>query len=197
MKVVIKDVHTLKPKLVDVGAYTYGHEGIKLCMIDEANLSIGKFCSLAWGLQIFLAGNHRTHYVSAYPFGFAHPTIFNNFPPEMKCLGKKFRTSNGDVVIGNDVYIGANVTIMSGVKIGDGACISANSTVFNRVKPYSIVGGNPATFWFSRFNEEIIKKLLEIKWWNWEQDKINEALPLICSDNPKNLIEFYEKNIKT
>ena len=198
MKVIIKDAHTLKPKLIDVGAYTYGHEGTKLVGSYGADLSIGKFCSIAWGFQVFLGGKHKTHWISAYPFGYSHPGTFTNFPAESLSFpqGKEYQNSNADVIIGNDVWIGGDVTIMSGVKIGDGAIISYSSTVFSNVKPYSIVGGNPATFWGFRFDEQTINKLLEIKWWDWPKEKINEALPLICSDNPDILFEFYEKNIK-
>lgn len=193
-EVVLRDVHTGNPKLIHVGEYSYGYESARLYCSSDANLYIGKFCSIAWGLQLFLGGNHRTHWVSTYPFGFSYPKVFTNYPHE--CVTNK-DTTHGDIVIGNDVYIGANVIIMSGVKIGDGAVLSANSIVYKNVKPYSIVIGNPAEFLYYRFNEEIIKKLLEIKWWDWSIYNINRALPYICSRDPQKLINFYEKHVKS
>jgi len=193
-KVIIKDVHTLQPRNVEVGEYTYGHEGIRLYNSHDAKLFIGKFCSIAWNLQIFLGGKHRTNFVTTYPFGYIHKEKFTNFPEICVKQGKEFGTTNGDIVIGNDVFIGANVTILSGVKIGDGAVISANSTVFESVKPYSIVGGNPSKFWMFRFSNEKIEKLLKMQWWNWNEKNINEALPLLCSSNIDDLIKYYDNN---
>lgn len=82
----------------------------------------------------------------------------------------------GDIVIGNDVWIGYNATILAGVTIGDGAIIATNSTVIKDVKPYSIVGGNPAFEIKKRFSEETISKLLKLKWWDWDIEKITKNL---------------------
>jgi virginiamycin A acetyltransferase len=92
-------------------------------------------------------------------------------------------STKGDVIIGNDVWIGANVTIMSGVTIGDGAVIANNSHVVKNVEPYSLVGGNPAKLIKYRFTPEQIEKLLKIKWWYWDDKKINKFTPLLCNDN--------------
>ena len=81
------------------------------------------------------------------------------------------------------MWIGANVTVMSGINIGDGAVIANNSHVVKNVEPYSIVGGNPAKFIKYRFTPEQIEKLLEIKWWNWDDEKINKYAPLLCNEN--------------
>lgn len=91
--------------------------------------------------------------------------------------------SNGDVIIGNDVWIGYGATLMSGVKVGDGAVIAANSVVTKNVEPYTIVGGNPAKVIRKRFEKEVIEKLLKIQWWNWDDSKINKNLKFLCSDN--------------
>lgn len=85
--------------------------------------------------------------------------------------------------IGNDVWIGSNVTIMSGVKIGDGAVIANNSHVVKDVEPYSIIGGNPVKMIKYQFTKEQIEKLLQIQWWYWEDSKINTFAPLLCSNN--------------
>lgn len=134
------------------------------------------FCSIA-NCNIYLGGNHRTDWVTTYPFGHFNKNIFDKFD------GVGHPKTNGDVIIENDVWIADNVTIMSGVKIGNGAVIANNSHVVKDVAPYSIVGGNPARLIKYRFLENIIKKLLQIKWWEWEDSKINDNLHLLCSNN--------------
>ncbi len=98
-------------------------------------------------------------------------------------LTEKDIQKKGDVQIGNDVWIGANVTIMSGVTVGDGAVLANNSHIVKDVESYSIVGGNPAHFIKYRFSKEHINALLKIAWWNWEDEKINEAIPYLCTTN--------------
>lgn len=134
-------------------------------------LIIGKFCMIASGVTFIMNGaNHQMNGITAYPF-----YIFGNgwekATPQPEELPYK-----GDTVIGNDVWIGANATIMPGVHIGDGAIIATNSTVTKDVEPYAIVGGNPANVLRKRFSEEKIKELLEMQWWNWDVKKITENL---------------------
>jgi acetyltransferase-like isoleucine patch superfamily enzyme len=95
----------------------------------------------------------------------------------------------GDIIVGNDVWIGAKSTIMSGVKIGDGSIIGAGSTVTKDVPPYSIVAGNPAKFIKFRFTEEQIESLLQISWWNWTEDRIKSEAMTMWSDNINEFIE--------
>ncbi|WP_299675705.1 CatB-related O-acetyltransferase [uncultured Tenacibaculum sp.] len=133
-------------------------------------LIIGKFCMIASGVSFIMNGaNHLTDAISTYPFA-----IFGN-GWEKSMEGKSY-PNKGDVVIGNDVWIGHNATIMAGVTIGDGAIIATNSTVIKDVAPYSIVGGNPAKEIKKRFNEETIDELLMLKWWDWPIEKITENL---------------------
>ncbi len=169
-----------------VGKYTYGHDGIRLHFANSGkSLTIGSFCSLATGIQIYLGGNHRTDWITTYPFGHIFQGVFNS-----QTFDKTGHPStNGDVVIGNDVWIGSNATIMSGIKIGDGAVIACNSHVVKDVEPYTIVGGNPAKYIRHRFTSEQIEKLLEIKWWEWPDEKINRYLPLLCSGNISDFIQ--------
>lgn len=121
------------------GKYTYGTPKIYWNNKD-AKLVVGNFCSIAANVKIYLGGNHRTDWVTTYPFGHIHKNIFNNYD------GEGHPSTKGDVIIGNDVWIGENVTIMSGVNIGDGAIIANNSHIVKNVEPYSLVGGNPGKF---------------------------------------------------
>lgn len=133
-------------------------------------LIIGKFCMIASDVTFIMNGaNHLTDAVSTYPFA-----IFGN-GWEKAMEGKNYPTK-GDTIIGNDVWIGHKVTIMPGIKIGDGAIIATNATVVKDVAPYSIVGGNPAKEIRKRFSDEEIAHLLDIKWWDWEPEKISQNL---------------------
>ena len=161
---------------MSVGKYTYGMHNVTIHFPNKnTKLVLGNFCSIAGNVQIYLGGNHRSDWVTTFPFGHIHKNIFNQFD------GTGHPSTKGDVIIGNDVWIGDNVTIMSGVTIGDGAIIAANSHVVKHVEPYSLVGGNPAKHIKYRFTPEQIEKLLEIKWWYWDDKKINEFTPLLCN----------------
>ena len=158
------------------GRHTYGR--IQTHSWNEgAKLRVGNFSSIASNVHVYLGGNHRFDWVTTYPFGHTNKHIFDKFD------GKGHPATKGDVVIGNDVWLGENVTIMSGVHIGDGAVIANNSHVVKNVEPYSLVGGNPAKLIKYRFNPEQIKKLLEIKWWDWDDTKINNSTQLLCNEN--------------
>lgn len=156
-----------------IGEHTYGLPKI-FKLEKNSKLTIGKFCSIANDVKIFLDGEHNTKNISTYPFGY-----FNNFKTK-----KRYKTlSKGEVIIGNDVWIGYGVTILSGVNIGDGSIIGACALVNKNVEPYSIVGGVPAKIIRKRFNEETIKKLLKIKWWNWSDIKIQKNIEILRSNN--------------
>jgi virginiamycin A acetyltransferase len=144
-------------------------------------LIIGKFCMIASGVQFIMNGaNHLTDAVSTYPFA-----IFGN-GWEHAMEGKTY-PQKGNIVIGNDVWIGYNATIMAGVTIGDGAIIAANSTVVKDIPPYTIVGGNPAAVIKKRFSEETIAKLLELKWWNWDTEKITRNVQFLTGNDLNSL----------
>ncbi|SFD25017.1 CatB-related O-acetyltransferase [Flavobacterium phragmitis] len=163
--------------MLKVGKYTYGLENISLFWGAWDDVTIGSFCSIAIGLKLFLGGNHRADWITTYPFGHIHQDVFDKF------LGNGHPATNGGITIGNDVWISSNVTIMSGVTIGDGAIIAANSHVVKNVEPYSIVGGNPAKFIKYRFSKEQIDELLKIKWWEWDDEKINQECSMLCNEN--------------
>jgi serine acetyltransferase len=100
--------------------------------------------------------------------------------------------TKGDVIIGNDVWLGADSVILSGVTIGDGAAIGARAVVTGNIPPYAIVAGNPARIVKNRFDDETISRLLKIKWWEWEDAKIDKALPMLLNDDIRKFIEFAE-----
>lgn len=136
-------------------------------------LIIGKFCMIASDVKFIMNGaNHLSESISAYPFA-----IFGN-GWENAMEGKSY-PNKGDLIIGNDVWIGYNATIMSGVTIGDGAIIATNATVTKDVTPYTIVGGNPAKEIRKRFDEDTIKKLLDMQWWNWDIARITKNVQLL------------------
>jgi len=168
----------------DIGDFTYGK--IKLLDWGEgAKLKIGKFCSIADGTTILLGGEHKTDWVTTYPF-----PVLSKYWPKAKNI-KGYPITKGDIVIGNDVWIGINVTILSGVKIGDGAVIGAGSLVIKDIEPYTIAFGVPAKPIRKRFEEAEIKKLLKIKWWDWSNEKIKQNIENICSNNISNFIKTF------
>lgn len=173
--------------IVSIGKYTYGCPNIRKWN-TTSKVFIGNFCSIA-NCVVYLDGNHNTKRVTTYPFGHLYQNIFNTVNGEGHPLG------NGNVVIGNDVWIADNVTIMSGITIGDGAVIANNSHVVKNVEPYTIVGGNPARHIKYRFTEKQIEQLLQIKWWNWTEEKINRYLPLLCDDNIDLFINSASNNL--
>jgi len=167
----------------EVGNNTYGHNGIKIIESGEGKtLRIGKFCSIAEGVVVFLGANHRVDWFTTYPFGHIHE---NKFPKVSRHHGHP--ATKGDVVIGNDVWIATNAVIMSGITIGDGAVIGAYSIVTKDVPPYTIVAGNPAKQIRKRFSDEIINKLLELKWWDMDESRINEISDILCSNDLEKL----------
>ena len=164
-----------------IGDYTYGNPRI-LSWGENCLLKIGMYCSISTNVTIFLGGEHNTDWVSTYPFNkiFQEARVIEGHPK-----------TKGDVIIGNDVWVGEGVTILSGVTIGDGAVIGARTVVTKDVPPYAIFAGNPAKIIRYRFDEEIIKELLKIQWWNWPNDKVLQELPLIMSSN---IDEFIHKH---
>lgn len=141
-------------------------------------LIIGKFCAIAEGVTFIMNGaNHCMKGITTYPFSIFRGG-WEKVTPTLNDLPFK-----GDTVIGNDVWIGQNVTIMPGVKVGDGVIIATNANVTKDVEPYSIIGGNPARLIRKRFSDEMIDLLLKLKWWNWNDKKIFDNLNKLVSVN--------------
>lgn len=143
-------------------------------------LIIGKFCQIGAGVEFVMNGaNHQMNAVSTYPF-----YIFGSW--DQSAPSKEDLPFKGDTVVGNDVWIGQNSTILPGVHIGDGAIIGLNSVVTRDVPPYTIVAGNPAKTVRKRFDDELINLLLKLKWWDKSIEEINALIPLLsCSDLAK------------
>ena len=143
--------------------------------VNHDRLIMGKFCSVACGAKfLFTSGNHSLSSLSTYPF----PIFFEEWGLDAKNIASAW-DNKGDIVIGNDVWIGYEAVILSGVHIGDGAIIGARAVVTHDVPPYTIVGGVPAKEIRKRFPQETIDKLLALKWWDWDKEKIKRNLPAI------------------
>lgn len=185
------EIHSAIPtvdQVLQVGAYTYGKENLKILFRDSGQkVEIGKFCSIAKDVTIFLGGGHRHDWVTTYPFGHVQLDAFgaeqNDGHP----------SSKGSVVIGNDVWIGQGVTIMSGINIGNGAVIAANSHVVHDIPPYGIAGGNPAKLIRLRFERDIITRLMAVKWWDFPTSEIRLIKSKICQEPTDDILNALEQ----
>lgn len=199
----IKDVtrtvylkNIIKNPQIIVGDYTYYDDPENVHNFEKNvlylfefmgdKLIIGKFCQIATGVRFIMNGsNHAMNGFSTYPF--------KVFGGEWESKDPNRVISKGDTVIGNDVWIGYNATIMQGIQIGDGAIIGTNSLVTRDVEPYTIVGGNPAREIRKRFDNETIKMLLMLKWWDWDIEKITDNLDIITSGDISELKRIFEE----
>lgn len=151
--------------------------------INNDKLIIGKYCSIACGAKfMFTSGNHAMKSLSTYPF----PLFIEEWGQDWENLTNAW-DNKGNIVIGNDVWIGYESVIMQGVHIGDGAIIGTRAVVTKDVLPYTIVGGMPAKPIKKRFDEKTIDKLMAIKWWNWPPEKVKENLPVIMAGDIEKL----------
>ena len=191
----IKNV--IKNPNIIVGEYTYyddinGAENFESHVTHHYDfigdkLIIGKFCAIAKGIEFIMSGaNHRIDSITTYPFNIMG-NGWEKIAPSLSDLKLK-----GDTIIGNDVWIGQNVTILPAVHIGDGAIIGANSVVAKDIPPYSVAVGNPCEVKRKRFDEDLIEYLLKIKWWDWNAEKIFKNMEALCSGDLskiKNIID--------
>ena len=178
----------IKDPQIEVGDYTIYNDFIADPLLFEKNnvlyhypihrekLIIGKFCSIACGTKfLFNCANHTQKSLSTYTF----PLFYEEWELEKSNITTAW-DNKGNIVIGNDVWIGYEAVIMAGVHIGDGAIIAARAVVTKDVPPYTIVGGTPAKEIRKRFDAEVIEQLLIQKWWDWSTDKIHQCLPYIA-----------------
>lgn len=181
----IKNV--VKAPNVFIGDYTYYDDGRDPAGFETHNilfnypefgdkLIIGKFCQLASGVQFIMGpANHRLCSVSTYPFAVFGGLWAQRVPPHMDQLPRK-----GDIIIGNDVWIGRESLILPGAKIGDGAIIGARSVVGGVIPPYTVAAGSPARVLRKRFSDELTALLLKVRWWDFPPEKLADFLPLLC-----------------
>lgn len=171
--------------VLTMGDHSYSDGPVSLrCNLSD--VIVGKFCSIAKGVVMDCGFNHNPQFVSSYPF--------NVLMPQFGHL-KGHPVTKGDIVIGNDVWIGQEAMIMSGIHIGDGAVVGARAVVTHDVAPFAIVAGMPAELIRYRFPARVIAALLEIRWWDWPMEKINEVVPLLMSENYEAFLEkAMEKN---
>lgn len=147
--------------------------------VNKDRLVIGKFCSIACGAKfLFTSANHAMGSLSNYTF----PIFFEEWDLKKENVTDAW-DNKGDIVIGNDVWIGYDAVIMAGVHIGDGAVIGTRAVVTKDVPPYTIVGGVPARKIKMRFDSQTVEDLLELKWWDWTSAKIKGNLSLIRTGN--------------
>jgi len=192
--VLLKNV--IKSDQIEVGDYTY-YNDLNLSPGDDyvrklapylyesipGKLIIGKFCSIAHGTTFLTsAANHQFDGFSTYPFAIFGQDWSSSYQPNYP--------NRGDNIVGNDVWIGHNATIMPGVKIGSGAIIGTAAVVTKDVPDYCIAAGNPAKIIRKRFDDQTINKLLEIQWWNWPEKKIFANIKYIVGQDIDHLIKI-------
>lgn len=170
----------------ELGAGTYG-----MPLVHDLNngttLKIGAYSSIAKGVQIYLGGNHRLDWVTTYPFpAFLQEAVHI----------KSYDVSRGDVIIGSDVWLCADCTILSGVTIGHGAVVAGNAVVTRNVAPYSLVAGNPAKHVKWRFDEATREALLKSVWWEWSEEEIRQNVEKLCSENIQTFLEYVQQRQK-
>lgn len=194
----IKNV--VKAPNIIIGDYTYYDDSDDPTGFEQNNvlfnypefgdrLIIGKFCAIASGTKFIMgAANHRLSSVTTYPFNVFGGIWKEKTPDHLSQLPFK-----GDIIVGNDVWIGRESRIMPGVKIGDGAVVGAYSVVTKDVPPYSVVGGNPARWIKRRFEDDLIEILLKLRWWDFEAERLVKFLPVLCDsdlDKVKRILEM-------
>ena len=186
----------IKDTQIEVGDYTIYNDFVANPLLFEKSnvlyhypilrekLNIGKFCSIACGTKfLFNCANHSLKSLSTYTF----PLFYEEWELEKSNITTAW-DNKGDIVIGNDVWIGYEAVIMAGVHIGDGAIIAARAVVTKDVPPYTIVGGTPAKEIRKRFDAEVIQQLLMLKWWDWSTDEIRQCLPYIMEGKINELL---------
>jgi acetyltransferase-like isoleucine patch superfamily enzyme len=165
----------IKGPLVNIGAHTYASTPPKVLSYHWP-ITIGKYCSFAWDIEFVITGGHHADCVSTYPFD-----NLDNWPEANTPLYPHHKGL--EIQIGNDVWVGCGVRIMHNAPIGDGAVIGAYSVLREAVRPYAIVLGNPAEEVGRRFDDETVDRLLELKWWDWPEEKVREHIKLITGND--------------
>jgi acetyltransferase-like isoleucine patch superfamily enzyme len=170
--------------LLSLGAHSYGNPSVVAYPGDAGRIEIGRYCSLADGIEFFLGGNHRLDWVTTFPLRAALglPGALEDGHP----------ASKGPIVIGNDVWIGNDVRVLSGVTVGDGAAIGAGSVVSADVRPYAVVAGNPAREIRRRFDDETVDALLRVAWWDWPDATVRERVGELSDPDLAGFVRRYD-----
>ena len=188
--------NVIKAPNISVGEYTYYDSEDHPELFEQTNvlfnypffgdkLIIGKFCQIAHGTTFIMgAANHRLGSATTYPFNVMGGVWREISTPHIEELPHK-----GDTVVGNDVWLGRNCTILPGVKIGSGAIVAACSVVTKDVAPYTVVGGNPARFLKKRFDDGTAALLEELRWWDLPPEELTEIIPVLCDTDMKRAAE--------
>jgi chloramphenicol O-acetyltransferase type B len=170
--------------LAAAGKYIYGKPRVRAFGIN-GKVTLGSYISISEDVTFYLGGNHRIDWMTTFPF-----PAFGNFHEVAD--KKDFQSTNGDITIGSDVWIGEHAIILSGVTVGHGAVIGAYSVVGSDVDPYAIMIGNPAEILRYRFSRQQCDALLDIAWWDWPDEKLREALTSLCSTDVDGFIKWAE-----
>ncbi|WP_454765978.1 alpha/beta fold hydrolase [Cupriavidus campinensis] len=183
-------VHLHRPDLYDIGDFSYGVPAVfhHNQPNEPAPLRIGRYCTIAHDVNIYLGSYHRHDWYTIYPFSAPH---FGTLFAGARDI-EGFSSTRGGVQIGNDVWIGAHSIILSGVTIGDGAVIAAGSVVSRDVGPYEIWAGNPAQLVKRRFDEETSATLLRLRWWDWPKEDVEANARSIMNVGPHALEQLVQ-----
>lgn len=167
-----------------MGRYSYGRPRVRWYWGDDASVRIGHYTSIADDVLLMIGGGHPTGWVSTFPFRarFSQQGRYEDGSPEPA----------QDIVVGSDVWIGRGARILAGVQIGDGAVVGAYSVVAKDVRPYAVVVGNPAREIRRRFGDDHVARLLRLRWWDWPDEDVRAAIPLLNSDRIEEFLQRYE-----
>jgi acetyltransferase-like isoleucine patch superfamily enzyme len=174
---------------VEIGNFTYGlpailnYEDPNTYKGPRTKIKIGKFCSIADGVSIMKGGNHDVSLITTYPFNLFDKQFSNIISHPI---------TKGDINIGNDVWIGRDSLVLSGVSIGNGAVIGARTVVSKNVPDYAIAIGNPMKIIKKRFDEHYIEFLLNLQWWDLPDYKLKKIIPFLLSNDIKGLMNYFE-----
>jgi acetyltransferase-like isoleucine patch superfamily enzyme len=171
---------------IEIGKHSYGIENIRITWQGNATVTIGAFCSIANNVTIQLGGNHNLNWATTYPFGHV-----SNDPPFLEPIPNHPKPSKS-LVIGNDVWIGNNVTILGGHTIGDGVVLAAQSHVVTDIPPFEVWGGNPARKIKDRFPPEITIRIMKLAWWQSPDKEIIKIVPLLTQNPTHEILDEIE-----
>jgi acetyltransferase-like isoleucine patch superfamily enzyme len=167
-----------------LGGHSYGEPSVLVYPGDTAKARVGRYCSIADGVELMVGGNHRPDWVTTYPL-----RIMLGLPG---ALEDGHPASKGDIEVGNDVWLGSGARVLSGVTIGDGAVIGTRAVVATDVRPYAIVVGNPAREIRRRFPDPLIEALRRIAWWDWPDEVVRERVGELCSPDIEGFVRRYD-----